>query len=191
MQHTEITKLQNVVNVIADLVTRAGPDVLLNASPCAGWNGRDVLNHMVGAADLFAGPARGETMSFPDWSSMEDLLGNDPVTAYRNGVERVVAAYGAPGVLDGNVTMPWGEMPASFALNVLIADHVTHAWDLGRAAGVPVQIDDAVVDVALQTFRVSVVPELRAAGFYGPEQTEPPAATPLDRLAAFTGRSFQ
>jgi len=35
-----------------------------------GWTGRDVLNHMVGGADWFAGPARGEEVAFPNWSAM-------------------------------------------------------------------------------------------------------------------------
>ena len=55
---TQIDQLRHVTAAVTALVKHATPDQLLRASPCAGWNGRDVLNHMVGGADWFAGPAR-------------------------------------------------------------------------------------------------------------------------------------
>jgi hypothetical protein len=42
--------------------------------------------------------------------------------------------------------MPWGEMPAQFALNLIMADHATHAWDLARATGLEIEIPDDVED---------------------------------------------
>jgi uncharacterized protein (TIGR03086 family) len=106
-----ITQFARVADTVTAMTRTAGRDRLRGASPCAGWTGRDVLNHMVGGADLFAGPARGETVGFPDWSSMPDWLGDDPTSAYRAAANRTLAAYRAPGVLDGDATMPWGAMP--------------------------------------------------------------------------------
>ena len=61
---TQIDQLRHVTAAVTALVEHATPDELLHDSPCAGWSGRDVLNHMVGGADWFAGPARGEEVPF-------------------------------------------------------------------------------------------------------------------------------
>jgi hypothetical protein len=47
-----------------------------------------VLNHMVGGADWFAGPARGEEVPLPNWSAMPDCLGADPAHSYRAAADR-------------------------------------------------------------------------------------------------------
>jgi uncharacterized protein (TIGR03086 family) len=119
---------------------------------------------------------------------MPDWLGADPARSYRAAADRAIAAYAAPGVLDANVTMPWGEMPAAISLNLLIADHVTHAWDLEQTTGVPMNVDDAVIEDALAISIAGVTKDFRDAGFYGPELTAPADASPVQRLAAFTGR---
>lgn len=183
-----IDQLRTVTAAVIALVENASPDELLHDSPCAGWSGRDVLNHMVGSADLFSGPARGEEVPFPNWSAMPDWLGADPAHSYRAAAARALEAYTAPRVLDANVVMPWGEMPAAMALNMLIADHVTHAWDLEQTTGIPMNIDDAIIEDALAISIAGVTQAFRDAGFYGPEITPPAGASAVQRLAAFTGR---
>ncbi len=185
---TELTMFQGVVDPVAATISTATADELGAPSPCSGWSARDVLNHMIGAADMFAACARGQQQPFPDWSAMPDWVGADPVASYRRSGVALTAAFGAPGVLDGAVSMPWGDMPARFALNLIMADHVAHAWDLARATGLEIEIRDDAAETALATMRVAVSPELRSAGFYGPEQAAPEDASTLDRLAAFTGR---
>lgn len=184
-----LADFRHVADAITTIVVRSMPYRLLGASPCVGWTRRDVLNHMVGGADLFAAAARGEASPFPDWSDMPDWLGSDPAGAYRQAADRALAAYSSPGVLAGAVMMPWGEMPAPFALAMLTSDHVAHSWDLTRGSGVVVCIDDAVIETALATACASISPEFRQAGFYRLEQTVFDGASPLERLAAFTGRT--
>jgi uncharacterized protein (TIGR03086 family) len=121
---------------------------------------------------------------------MPDWLGDEPAAAYRAAADRAIAAYSAAGVLAGTVTMPWGEMPATFALSMLVADHITHAWDLSQAANVPLLIADEAIEAALATSLAVVSPGFREAGFYGPEQPAPTGATAMQRLAAFTGRTL-
>jgi uncharacterized protein (TIGR03086 family) len=86
--------------------------------------------------------------------------------------------------------MPWGGTPAPFALNLIMADHVTHAWDLMRATGLAIEIQAAAAETALATSQASVSPEFRAAGLYAAEKPAPEGASTLDRLAAFSGRSL-
>jgi uncharacterized protein (TIGR03086 family) len=145
---------------------------------------------MIGGADLFAACARGEPQPFPDWSDMPDWVGNDPVASYRRAAAGVLAAFSAPGVLEGTVPMPWGDTPAAFALNLIMADQVAHSWDLARATGLTIEIPTATAEIALATTQASVTPEFRAAGLYAAEQPAPDDASTLDRLAAFSGRSL-
>jgi uncharacterized protein (TIGR03086 family) len=181
---------EGVSDSIAGAVAEATAAQLAAPSPCVGWSARDVLNHMIGGADLFAACARGEPQPFPDWSDMPDRVGHDPATSYRRAADGVVAAFSAPGVLEGTVPMPWGDTPAPFALNLIMADHVAHSWDLARATGLTIEIPAATADIALATTQASVTPEFRAAGLYAAEQPAPDSASTLNRLAAFTGRSL-
>ena len=75
---TQIDQLRHVTAAVTALVKNATPDQLLHDSPCAGWSGRDVLHHMVGGADWFAEPARGEAVPFPNWSAMPRLARHGP-----------------------------------------------------------------------------------------------------------------
>src|SRR5258706_477521 len=79
---TQLDQLRHVTAAVTALVEHATPDQLLQDSPCVGWSGHDVLNHMVGSAGLFTGPARGEEVPFPDWSAMPDWLGADPARSH-------------------------------------------------------------------------------------------------------------
>ena len=119
---------------------------------------------------------------------MPDRIGDDPAASYRRAAAALVAAYSGPGVLDGTVAMPWGATPAPFALNMIMADHATHAWDLTRATGLTIEISDTTAETALATSQATISPEFRAAGLYDPEQPPTADATALDRLAAYSGR---
>ncbi len=76
------------------------------------------------------------------------------------------------------------------ALNLLIADQVTHAWDLEQTTGIPINIHEAVIEEALAISIAGVTQAFRDAGFYGPELTAPAGASAVQRLAAFTGRKI-
>lgn len=168
--------------------SNAAPAQLRAPSPCTAWTRRDVLNHMIGAADMFAACARGEEPQMPDRSDMPDWVGADPATSYRRSTAALIAAYSVPGVLEGNVPMPWAAMPGTFALDLVTADHVTHSWDLAMNGGLSIAIEHSAAEVALEVMQASISPEQRSAGFYGPEQPAREGAAAIDRLAAFTGR---
>ena len=187
---TELTMFEGISDSIARAIAEATTSQLAAPSPCVGWSARDVLNHMIGGADLFAASAGGEQQPFPDWSDMPDWVGNDPAASYRRAAAGIFAAFSAPGVLEGTVPMPWGDTPAPFALNLIMADHATHSWDLARAAGLTIEIPAVAAETALATTQASVSPEFRAAGLYAAEQPAPEGASTLDRLAAFSGRSL-
>jgi uncharacterized protein (TIGR03086 family) len=164
-------------------------DRLDRPSPCERWTGRQVLNHMVGSAYLFASAARGEHPAPPDWDAAPDVLDDDPALAYALAIGAVSSAFDSPVGRSAEIALPFATLPRSFALRLLIADHVTHGWDLARCTGRVLAVDDAVAALSLETFRSWIRPELRTAGHFASATIPTCTPTPLDRVAAFAGRS--
>ena len=73
--------------------------------------------------------------------------------------------------------MPWGDTPAAFALNLIMADHATHSWDLTRATGLTIEIPAATAETALATTQASVTPEFPPPASTRPN-SQPPRARP-------------
>jgi len=64
-----------------------------------------------------------------------DLIGDDALASFNRVSAQVVAGWQADGRLDGTAKLPWGEFPASFALQFPAMDMLVHGWDLARATG--------------------------------------------------------
>jgi uncharacterized protein (TIGR03086 family) len=77
---------------------------------------------------------------------------------------------------------------AQFVGDVTIMELVVHAWDLARAIGQDVAVDDALVATALAAARQIDEMGGRRYGSFGPELPVATDAPPLDKLLAFTGR---
>jgi uncharacterized protein (TIGR03086 family) len=161
-------------------------------TPCAAWTLRALLEHMIAQHHGFAGAVDGVTDDLSIWKTAS--FGDDPVGAYDKAVERVLAAFGAEGVLGRPVYLPeirdGVTVPAPLAMSFHFIDYVVHSWDVAMTIGAPVSFDDDVLDAAL---KVAVrVPD-------GAERQAPDAAfapgrattstDKLDRVLALLGRS--
>jgi len=160
-------------------------------SLCAEWTVRDVLNHLVAGADLFAiAAAEG---SVPDEKlgalMTGDNLGDDYKAAFKAASDRAIAAFSPPGTLEKTVVLPFGEMPAGVALNIAIFDVATHTWDLAKATEQSTALDADVLDAAWELAPLMLSDDYRAAGMYGQIVDVPDDAPVQDKLAAFTGRT--
>ncbi len=182
--------LQRVVDETTVVVNDVSDDQLGNPSPCEGWTVRDVINHITGGATMFAISAEQGSVSDEDLGRLMgggDNLGDDPQAAWATAAHRAMAAFEQPGVLEKVVTLPYGDMPGSVALNIAVFDVLTHAVDIARASGQTVQ-DTELLETALGVGREMIGPELRVPGLFGPEQPVGGTAPPEDRLLAFAGR---
>ena len=85
------------------------------------------------------------------------------------------------------VAGPVGEMPARVAATLLGAEIILHGWDLAQAFGRTLDVSD---DVAAYLHRLSepILPTARGRSF-ADEVPAPDGAAPLDRFAAFAGRT--
>ncbi len=183
--------LQRVVDTTNGVLEHVTADQLSNQTLCTEWTVKDLLNHMVGGATMFAISA--EQGSVPDEVLGRlmggDNVGSDPKGAWDTAAARAMAAFQQPGAMDKIVALPFGQMPAGVALNIAIFDVATHSVDLARATGQHVA-DTELLEGALAIGRQMVGPELRAPGVFGDEQAIREGAPVEDQLLAFAGRKI-
>ena len=183
--------LQRVVDTTNGVLENTTPEQLGAQTLCSEWTVKDLINHMVGGATMFAISA--EQGSVPDAMLGQlmggDNVGADPQAAWQTAATRALAAFEQPGAMEKIVKLPFGEMPAGIALNIAIFDVATHAVDLARATGQHVT-DAELLEGALAMGRQMVGPDLRVPGVFGDEQAIDDSASVEDRLLAFAGRKI-
>jgi uncharacterized protein (TIGR03086 family) len=153
-------------------------------TPCPEMDVRTLINHMVGGNRMFARTARGEEL---DLTLMdEDLIGDDPVAAYRASARDALEAWQRPGVMDE--TLGFAGMPGSLVVRLHLIEELVHGWDLARATGQDPTIDAAVSERALATMQQVPTEMLRSGPAFGAEVPIAADAPAGDRLVAFLGR---
>jgi uncharacterized protein (TIGR03086 family) len=140
----DVVELHNrTVGDFARLVNEVGPDQWTAPTPCADWNVRELVNHVVGE-ELWVVPLmEGKTVADVGDSLDGDLLGDDPVTAAFAAARAAQEAAGAP--ID-KVHLSYGDEDPPEYLRQLAADHLVHGWDLAAAIGAEPRLDPEVVD---------------------------------------------
>jgi uncharacterized protein (TIGR03086 family) len=159
-------------------------------TPCALWDVRTLVNHIVSeqrwSVPLFAGQTIAEVGDRFDG----DLLGADPVANAAEAATQTVAAASAPGAMERVVHLSFGDTPATEYVHQLFADHLVHGWDLAVATGTDRSMDPAAVRACLDWF-VEREQLYRASGVIGESVIVPAGASDQDRLLAAFGRDPQ
>jgi uncharacterized protein (TIGR03086 family) len=169
------------------VLVKVGKEQFEDPTPCQSWNVRALINHTIGAPRFAASRVAGGPAPAPD----EDFAAGDFVALHDETARETLEAFGAPGVLERSVNLPFGEAPASFLMTFVAGDQLAHAWDLARATG---QSTDLAPDLASELLAQSnwaVTADMRGedgAAAFGPEREAPADACAADRLAAFLGR---
>src|SRR5262245_49315752 len=154
-------------------------DQLDDATPCAEWSVRDLLDHMVGGTDYLLTAL-----------DCEPLSGADR-TAYAARVVQCVAALNH----DRDALAQRCISPAGFEWSVAEAtagtfmDQLVHTWDLATAIGADTTMDPELVEACVAMF-LPDMPEIeRKAGLIGPAVPVADDASPQFRLLAAMGRT--
>jgi uncharacterized protein (TIGR03086 family) len=160
-------------------------------TPCGDWTVRQLVNHLVGGNRLFTRVLRGEAL--PPLEQLgrrahEDQLGDDPAAAYDRSAEQLLAALGAPGVLERTHTVPVGTLPGPAVVHLRTVETLVHGWDLARATRQVPPFPDELVEPELAFSRglLDRLPEGRQP--FAPAQPVADDAPVIDRLAALLGR---
>src|SRR5271169_6629504 len=87
-----------VVRATVSVVSRVGPADLARPTPCAAWTLGELLTHMTAQHDGWVAAAAGDGGDLSRWQPRAPAA--DPVKEYTAAAGRVLAAFGAEGVLD-------------------------------------------------------------------------------------------
>ena len=170
------------------IVAAVRPAQLALPTPCAEYDVRALLSHIVGGlnriavvgegGDGLAVPARADGVPDDGW-----------LAAYQAARSRVTAAWADDAKLDALVEVPWGKVPGRIAVVGYVQEILTHGWDLARATGQPTELDPELASWVLAVARRILPPEPRGGDIpFAPVVEPSPDAGPYAQLAAYLGR---
>ena len=176
------------LEVTGRVVSRVAGDRWQAATPCAGWDARTLVNHLVSgnlwAAELAAGATIEDVGSRFDG----DLLGTRPAAAYAESAAAAATAFRRPGTLDAPCAVSYGPVPGSVYAGHRFCDVFIHGWDLAAATGQDTRLDADL----MQACRDVIEPQLqsfRDAGALASPRPVPPGASAQARFLAMLGRA--
>jgi uncharacterized protein (TIGR03086 family) len=178
------------IQTLRGLVAGTTAEQMSAPTPCAKWDVHDLVNHFVGGATMFAGAFRGEEVHIDPDAPMPDLVGPDPVASYDAAVGDFCTAVDEPGAMDKIINLPFGQVPGPIVLEILKFDLLVHCWDVSQATGQTFDPPAELAEQGLETARTIIAPEARDGDTFAAEVTPPSAATPIEKLVAFTGRKI-
>ena len=149
-------------------------------APVDGWTARDVVAHLV---EWFPGFLSGGGVILPAGPT----AAHDPVAAWHHQADAVQALVEGRG--DESFTHPYaGTHRLTDAVDrFYTADVFMHSWDLARATGQEVRLDEDFAATLLDGMR-PIEEVLRSSGQYGAPVPVPADAPVVDRLMGFIGR---
>jgi uncharacterized protein (TIGR03086 family) len=149
------------------------------ATPCAEWNVGQLISHVIGGNQRVAGA--------------EAALPDDPAglaEAHRASADTAQAVFEGPDGMSRIFKVRAGDIPGAVFIRLRTTDVLTHGWDLARATGQATGLDPDLAERMLDICRTLIRPEFRGAGrAFAAEKPCDADHPPIDRLAAFLGRS--
>jgi uncharacterized protein (TIGR03086 family) len=157
------------------------------STPCAGWSARDLLGHLWTSMAIAVDMMQGRQPTLPDVARPGDLVEGDPAEFWRDTTEQVRDVLRSADLARPMESPLGGTIADSLAIPVI--DLYVHAWDLGTAVGIAVEIPEVLIDYAHSY--IDPLPDgiMRGEGRAFATQTKSSAdATPTEQFIAWTGR---
>ena len=176
-----LAQLDQLGPILGDVFGGITPADLDTQTPCAEFTVRGVLEHMIGGAGMFTEAFGGK----PATRVSDDALAN-----IGPALESLMGALFAPGALDKTIESPFGEVSGDFFARYLVIDGLVHGWDISTVLGRPYNPPAALVAEA-DALAHEMIDPLRDGTTFAAATTPPADATPIERLAAYTGRNVR
>ena len=160
---TDIAELHaRALDATGRLVEGVAADRWHAATPCADWDTRGLVNHLV-AGNLWA-------------------------AAYASSASAAAAVFRRPGALDAPCAVSYGPVPGSVYAGHRFLDVLVHGWDLAVATGQEYALDPELMQACQQIIEPQV-DAFRTAGALAPQVTVPADASAQTRFLAMLGRT--
>lgn len=169
-----------------EMVRAIGDEEWELATPCAEWDVRTLVAHVVvGDAQvpvLFAGEPVEQVAEYNP-----TVLGPNPLATWRGTALAAIRAFAAPDVLQQRYAHPVGNVRGRTVIGFRISDSLVHGWDLAVALGEDVMLDPELCEYCLD-FWFPMAKTLPSSGFYAPALLPADGANVSARLLALLGR---
>ncbi|OEV04809.1 TIGR03086 family metal-binding protein, partial [Streptomyces oceani] len=143
--------LERATEQLAGLIQSVRPEWLTHRTPCAEWDVRALLGHVVEATGRFAELGeRGDGAAMAAPTTLTGIPDDGWSAAYAEARARLRAAWADETKLAGTYALPWGTVPGHVALSGLLMDAVTHTWDLARGLDGRPELDGELARAALE-----------------------------------------
>ena len=149
-----------ISEMLSALIEGTDAAQLDDSTPCSDFAVRDLIGHFTLGRFLFAAgfaadKERGDELLAGMPARMGDVVASGHKETYRDASERLEQALGGFPDLDQPVSLVFGEMPGSYALQMLSADNFIHCWDLATATGQQFDPPEDLVESTPRSSRVS------------------------------------
>ncbi|WP_433306877.1 TIGR03086 family metal-binding protein [Actinoplanes sp. CA-030573] len=176
-----VAVLERAVAFCLGSVSLVTPALLSRPTPCAAWDLRDLLAHLIDSMAAIEEAASGRVSLVP----LPDAA--EVIATARERAARLVGAW-AHACGAASVRAEEARLNAPLLAGAGAIELAVHGWDVARACGDPRPIPAALADELLDLAVVLVRPGDRPGRFDRPRPA-PPGASPGDQLLSFLGRA--
>lgn len=171
---------ERAVSYALGCVGDVAPGHLSRPTPCARWDLRTLLWHVVDSLDaLGEGLGTGRIGLYPPAGGPV----SDPAASLRDRAGRVLTAW-----TDRWVSVGGQPLPVPLLIDTLAVELAVHGWDISRSCGRHRPIPPALAAEMLEVSRLVVTADTRYPLFGAPVSV-PARADPGAQLLAFLGRN--
>jgi uncharacterized protein (TIGR03086 family) len=171
----------------ARVVCGVSPDKLSAATPCADWDLRALLNHMI-LWTAYSAERRARDEQVPNELMSKDFVAEPGYAAdYAAQLDKAVAAWSDPTAWQRNLNVMGTPSPAADVAALLIAETVLHSWDAAKASGQDYACRDDVAGAVLTAVEANAELFRQYQGF-ADSIPVPASASVLDRALGLSGR---
>jgi uncharacterized protein (TIGR03086 family) len=168
-----VVVLSRALDQTGDVLARIHADQLSQPTPCGDWDVARLIAHVVETPRKFIEMAKGGK---PDWAAEPPPIDGEWTAAFRTAADDLIHLWHQAGDQADPSQVDW--QTAEFAV---------HSWDLARATGQSVELDEEVARRGLAFMTDALTAKNRGDAF-GPEIAVPEDAPVYERIAAFAGR---
>jgi uncharacterized protein (TIGR03086 family) len=174
------------VDVVGPVVAQVAAADLDRPTPCAQWDVRALVEHLIWMCDVFAAGLAGAD---PPGAPVP-LGDDDPMARYTVSSAAALQGWQTTEWADMMLALPFSTLPAAIGVRVFVGDQLIHGWDLATALGRTFAMPADLAAAQLEMMRQYYDPANR-----GPEAAFslatdcPPDASAQDQLLALSGRS--
>jgi uncharacterized protein (TIGR03086 family) len=180
-------QMEKAARAAVEIVHNVKPSQLTLPTPCQGWDVRTLAQHLTFWSAFRSEVAARKQTPPPENESDVDYVTDDWAEVFERQVNAAVAAWAEPGAWEGVTGLAGGQMPAPMIGSMMIGELVLHGWDLARATGQDLQVDDDVAEVVRDGV-IQFGEQGRQYGIYADPLPVPDGASTFEEALALSGR---